>query len=332
MLLRGWLILFFSLALSAKAAEQIELIEFFGYQGIDVEAVRRALPVREGGIFDKTTRAQVREAVRRVTGGEATDVAAICCGEQGGRLLFIGLPGKSTHTFRLNAKPTGTAQLPGELSSLFAKLRQANYEASKKGGDAAAEDDSQGYALSHYPPARELQLQLRDYTRAHEGQIYYVLENCSDDDQREHAAIAVGYALRSTRQMSALVRGSRDSNAGVRDEATRAIGVLLQTDASLAKQVHAADFIEMAASGVWLDRNKASMVLDQLTTSRDLQMLAQIESRAWTPLLEMTRWRDTGHAVSPRCVLGRIRRIPEERLVDLTMGSPEAFVSAIGER
>jgi hypothetical protein len=122
MLFRGLLILFFSFIFSAEAAERIELIEFFGYQGIDVEAVRRALPVHEGEVFDKTTRAQVREAVRRVTGGDATDVAAICCGEQGGRLLFIGLPGKSTHTFRLNAKPAGTAQLPGELLPLFAKI------------------------------------------------------------------------------------------------------------------------------------------------------------------------------------------------------------------
>jgi hypothetical protein len=331
-MLRRFLAFFFSVALAAEAADRIELIEFFGYEGIDLAAVRAALPVREGDVFDGKARAQVHEAVRSVTGADATDVASICCGEHGHLLLFIGLAGKSTHTFRLNASPKGSVRLFGEILPLFAKLRQANYEASKKGGDAAAEDDSEGYALNHYPPQRELQLQLRDYTRAHEEEIYDVLENCADVAQRQHTAVAAGYAKRSPRQIAALVRASHDVDAGVRDEATRAIEVLLRADASLAKQIPAADFIEMAGSGIWLDRNKASMVLDELTNARDPELLAQIEAQAWAALLEMSRWRDTGHAVSPRCVLGRIRKIPEVQLVDLAMGSPADFLRAVGVR
>jgi hypothetical protein len=88
----------------------------------------------------------------------------------------------------------------------------------------------------------------------------------------------------------------------------------------------------MAASGVWMDRNKASMVLNELTRSRDPQLLTQIESQAWAPLLEMARWRDMGHASIPRLILGRIRGIPEERLTPLALGAPEAFLGAIGTR
>jgi hypothetical protein len=319
-------------ALAAKAGDRIDLIEFFGYQGMPVETVRQALRIREGGDFDNKMRAQVREAVKSVTGGDVTDIASVCCNESGHHVLFIGLPGESTRTFRLNAKPVGTARLPAGLLALFAKVDEAISAAIKKGGDAPQEDDSEGYALIHYPPGRTLQLQLRDYTREHEAQIYDVLENSSDGEQRSRAAIAIGYAQRSAQQIAALVRASRDSDAGVRDEATRAIGVLLRADASLAKKIPAADFIEMAASGVWMDRNKASMVLNELTRSRDPQLLTQIESQAWAPLLEMARWRDMGHASIPRLILGRIRGIPEERLTPLALGAPEAFLGAIGTR
>jgi hypothetical protein len=144
--------------------------------------------------------------------------------------------------------------------------------------------------------------------------------------------VAVGYAQRSTRQIAALVRASRDSDPGVRDESTRAIGVLLRADATLAAQIPVADFIEMAASGNWMDRNKAAMVLDELTHSRNPQLLTQIQSQAWEPLLEMARWRDTGHAVSPRLVLGRVRGIPEEQLPQVAYGTPEAFLGAIGAK
>jgi len=250
------------LARAAKAGDRIDLIEFFGYQGMDVEAVRRALPVHEGGAFDDKMRTRIREAVNTVTDGDATDVASLCCTERGNRVLFIGLPGKSTRTFQLNAKPAGATRLPAEFLALSAKLGQAIYAATKKGGDAPQEDDSQGYALIHYPPARKLQLELRDYTRAHEAQIYDALENCSRGEQRSAAAAAIGYARRSPQQIAALVRASRDIDEGVRDEATGAIGVLLRADASLAKQIPGANFIEMAGSGVWMDRNKAAMVRD----------------------------------------------------------------------
>jgi hypothetical protein len=320
------------LARAATAGDRVDLIEFFGYQGVDLEAVRKALPIREGGVFDNKMRPQVREAVKSVTGGNVTDIASICCNEQGRPVLFIGLPAESTHAFRLNAKPVGTARIAAEPLALFARLDQAIIAAIKKGGDAPQEDDSQGYALIHDPPARKLQLQLRDYIRAHEAELYDVLANCGDDDQRSKAAVAIGYASRSPRQIAALVRASRDPDAGVRDEATRAIGVLLRADAAVANQLPAVDFIEMAGSGVWMDRNKASMVLNELTRSRDPKLLAQIESQAWIPLLEMARWRDTGHAVIPRFVLGRIRNIPEEQLVPLALGPPEAFLTSIGAK
>ena len=315
--------------MAASASERIDLIEFFGYQGLDVDAVRKALPLREGGHYNDKMKAAIRETVKRVTGGEATDIAGVCCNEQHHSSLFIGLPGKSTRPFRLNAKPTGAVRLAKEFQALLAKMDKAMFAAMKKGGDASQEDDSNGYFLIHDPAGHKLQLQVRDYVRAHEAALYDVLENCSDNTQRQQAAVAIGYAERSPRQIAALLRASRDPNSGVRDESTRALGVLVESGLPLASPIPAADFIEMCASGNWMDRNKASMVLDSLTQSRDPQLLAQVEQQAWEPLMEMARWRDTGHAFWPRLILGRIRGIPDDRLLPLADGSPEAFLEAI---
>jgi hypothetical protein len=317
------------LALGASASDRIDLIEFFGYQGLDVDAVLKALPLHEGEDYDDKMKAAILEAVKRVTGGEATDVGPLCCNEQHHYVLFIGLPGKSTRPFRLNTKPTGAVRLAQDFQSLFAKEAKAEEAAIKKGGDAPQEDDSNGYALIHDPAARKLQLEMKDYVRAHEEALYDVLENCSDNWQRAQAAVGIGYAQHSPRQVAVLLRASRDPDAGVRDESTRALAVLVQSGLPLAAPIPAADFIEMLASGTWLDRNKAAWVLERLTKNRDAHLLAQIEAQAWEQLMEMARWRYTGHAVTPRVILGRIRGIPEDQLMPAAFGPSEAFLQAI---
>jgi hypothetical protein len=81
--------------LPALAGERIGAIEFYGYKGMDIAALRRTLPVREGDAYSGRTKDLIRKAVAASIGREPTDVAAICCDEQHNRLLFIGLPGGS---------------------------------------------------------------------------------------------------------------------------------------------------------------------------------------------------------------------------------------------
>jgi len=58
------------LGVAAHAAERIDLIEFFGYQGVSADAVRKALPVQEGGDYDDKTGVRIRAEVKRLTGAE----------------------------------------------------------------------------------------------------------------------------------------------------------------------------------------------------------------------------------------------------------------------
>ena len=55
----------------------------------------------EGDEYSDVTKNQIRQAVIDLTGKEPTDVAAVCCDENGKSLLFIGLPGASSKSFVL---------------------------------------------------------------------------------------------------------------------------------------------------------------------------------------------------------------------------------------
>ena len=311
-------------------ADRIASIDFYGYDGIDLPAVRAALPVVAGAELADDTADKISAAIKRATGLDATEVAAVCCDQHGATYLFIGLPGKSTREFRLNPKPTGKLRLSPELLGLLEKLGDAFFEAVKKGGDAPVEDDSRGFPMINYPPARQLQTQIREYALAHETEIYAVLERSADDYQRDQAAKAAGYTQQSPRQIEALMRATRDRDKGVRDESTRALGVLLRSGSSFAQALPSADFIDMMWSGTWMDRNKASMMLDLMTQLRDPKLLQQVRAGAWQPLLEMSAWQDASHAYFGRMILGRMQGIPEERLHALAMLDSEQFLAAMG--
>jgi hypothetical protein len=316
------------IALPAFGRDRIWDIEFFGYKGIDIEEVRKAIPVHEGDDYaGDETKKMVRQAVTGALGRDATDVQGICCNENGDRVLFIGLPGSSSKRFSYNAEPKGTARLSEEITTLQDRLNQALEAAVRKGGDAPREDDSRGYALAHDPASRSLQLKLREYALAHEGELLRVLESSADAGQRVTAADALGYARKSARQVAALVRAARDPDGDVRNEAIRALGVLASSDHRLARQIPVASFIDMINSGIWSDRNKGSFLLLELTRERDPGLLTALRSRAMDSLIEMSKWRS--HELATRFVLGRIAGIPEERLLQLVSGPLEPILEAL---
>lgn len=321
-----------ALAGSAAAADHVAYIDFFGYEGIDVAALRQALPVHAGDVFNEAAQRQIRQAVRRTARVEVTEVAGVCCDPHGATWVFVGLPGKTWREIKLNPMPDGRIRLAPELLAIMTKMEDARFDGVKKGGDAAAEDESQGYSLSHYPPAKELEMRLREYALAHEDEIYNALDSSADNYTRDQAAIAAGYTRQSPRQIQALLRATRDTDKNVRDESTRALGVLLASGSEVAKQIPAADFIEMMWSGTWMDRNKAAMVLDGLAASRDPKLLEEIHIGAWGPLMEMAAWRSPGHAAGGRSLMARVQGIKDERLPGLFDMPFDRFLAEIAVR
>jgi hypothetical protein len=325
--------LLFLLASAAFARDRIALIEFFGTKGIDTDAVRRALPFHEGDPYvPYETKRQARDTVRKVTGRDATNVDAICCTQEGDQVLFIGLPGQSSKTFAYHAEPKGGIRLSAELLSLQKRLDAAAQAATKKGGDSMGEDEDQGYALSHDPEERAFQLKLRDYALKHEDELFRVLASSSDALHREYAAGALGYARQSRRQIDALVRASGDSSDDVRNDATRALGVLLESNPALAKWIPPQGFIDMMSSGIWTDRNKGGFVLEAMTRGRDPKLLGTVRAQALEPLIEMARWRDFGHAIFARQILARIAGVPETKVNEIALGPIQALLDLLPAR
>jgi hypothetical protein len=312
---RRWPVLLLLAASTLFARDRIGEIEFFGYKGIDVESVRKALPVKVGDPLGPQTKQQVREVVRRVTGRDATDVAQVCCDKQGDTVVYIGLAGQSSRTFALNSVPTEKIQVSQELAALSQQMDEALF-AAVRSGTAAEEQPSPGYRLPKDPQARQATLAVRQYALQHEDELYRALESSSDAKQRAIAADALGFANRSERPIAALVHASRDANEDVRNNATRALLEMAQADPSVASQIPPDTFIDMLWSGIWTDRNKASGLFWILTASRDPQLLARLHTEAFDPLTEIARW-DADHAVAARMILGRIAGIPDTELFKL---------------
>jgi hypothetical protein len=294
-------------------------IDFYGYAGFDLEKVRAALPLREGDDFKDSefveTLDRIRAAITTVIGKPPTDIAVVCCDDQGGQMIYIGLPGKSIRNMPFNPTPKGPVRFPARVIDLYQQTMEASSKDVRKG--ASKEDDSKGYALSSDPELRAKQLATREYATHHEQLVLRVLALSKDAEQRIVAAHMLGYARQSKEQIQALVRAGYDSDETVRNNAIRALAVLAQSNPRLAARIPAEQFIVMLNSGSWTDRNKAGFLLDELSRGRNPRLLSRLRSQALDSLIEMARWRSRGHAGTARILLGRIAGIEETRLQQL---------------
>ena len=304
----------------AVAQEQpvpIGAIDFYGYGGIDIDKIRAALPVHIGDSFpsyeaERAVSPKIREVILRMTGKPATGVSNVRV--ENAYLIYIGLAGATMKKFPLNAAPTGSAGLPQKMLDVY---NQKMDLWSKSVAAGATDDDSNGYALSSFPELRTVELSTRDYAVQNEDLILTVLKTASDPNQRVAAADALGYAKQSPAQIEGLVAAAHDPDSYVRNGATRALGVLAESNPRTAAQIPAEPFIEMLSSESWTDRNKAGFVLESLTLGRDPKVLSALHTEALESLIEMAKWHEIGHAVSFRIILGRMGGMDEKRLNEM---------------
>jgi HEAT repeat protein len=305
-------------------------IDFFGYKGLDLGAVRAALPFHEGESFPPPKihvdglKKQVGDAVTRVIGRAPTDVAFVCCDAKQNYIVYIGLPGESYQALTFNAAPAGAVRLPKEAIKLSDRFGDAWAKAVLSGH--STEDDSAGYTLTNESKARSAELALRDYALLHEDLLFQVLSSSSDGEHRAIAAQMLGYGRQTDQQVDALVHASLDPDDGVRNNAARALEVLASAKPLVAQRIPLDVFMRLMRSGAWSDHNKASLVLVALTTTRDPRMLAQLRGEALDPLLEMARWRNIGHAEAALTVLGRMVGIEEDALNKLIDAGQTAII------
>lgn len=321
------------LASVPQGPQQIRIgeIDFFGTQGINVQKVRSVLPVRRGDEVSKIQMPRIHSgiarAVDRMVGHPPTDEAFICCDRHGDLMIYVGLGGRNTVIPRVNRAPEGSGCLPPRAVTLYEQAMAALVTAVQSGN--SGEDDSRGYSLSNDHALRRKQMAMRKYAITHELTLERALQTCRRPKNRRAAAELLGYGRKSVAQIRALVRASRDPDAGVRNNAIRALWVLAESGPNTASEIPADRFIEMLNSGVWLDRNKAGMMLMALTRARNPRLLQQLRTEALPSLIEMARWHDPGHADAYRVILGRIAGLSESRIRQLIRnGRVDAIVAA----
>jgi len=106
-------------------------VDFFGYKGVDVAAIRPALPFQQGDSFPPPKvhtdelKTQVAAAIKRIIGREPTDVAFVCCDAKQHYLVYIGLPGESYEAIAFNRAPMGDARLPKDAVKLSDAVNDA---------------------------------------------------------------------------------------------------------------------------------------------------------------------------------------------------------------
>jgi hypothetical protein len=226
-------------------------------------------------------------------------------------MLYIGF-GRKSADVALRPKPVGQLKLAPELKKLYDDF-MAILPDSLKYAAGRHEDYSKGYSLASYPPMRTIQIRMREAAIAHEEELLHVLLEAADDNQRIAAAHLTGYSRQSPRQILTLIEASRDPSDNVRNNATRALGVLAATPA-FARQIPAAPFIDKLNSSIWSDRNKGLMLLTPLTRDRNPEVLAKLKAKALPALIEMAQWQNPGHSAGPIRLLGRIAGIDESEL------------------
>jgi hypothetical protein len=308
-------------------------IDFFGTDGVNVQKLQSALPVKKGEeVTEQQTselRKRISRAVETVLGHKPTDVAMFCCDARGDLMVYIGLGGDNTAVTPFAPAPKGSRCLQQYAKHLYEAEEEATAEAVRKGD--TAEDDSAGYALSHDPVARAPELAAHEYAMTHEQSIERTLQLCGKPKDRQAAAWVLGYASRSRRQIASLVRASRDVDEDVRNNAVRALFTLARSSSEAASSIPSDTFIEMLNSGVWTDRNKAGFLLQALSSNRNPELLEQLRSRAIRSLVEMAKWQDPGHAYPYRVLLGRIAGLEETRIQQLIeTGRVDEIIAAIG--
>jgi hypothetical protein len=277
-------------------------------------------------------RKKFRNDWNTLTNVEQARVNAACC-EAGKYILYVGIREKGSPTLRFRPATKGAIRLPESIAKVGEEFQQALMEAMLKGD--AGEDDSQGHALASNPKLRAIQERYIEISAQHLGRLRVVLRESSDAGHRALAAQIIAYHANKRDIVKDLVYGISDPDGAVRNNSMRALEVLAVFAKNSPKpqiKIPIKPFIEMLNSIEWTDRNKSSIALYQLTEQRDAVILSSMRKHALPSLVEMARWKTSGHAMPSFTLLGRIGNVSEEEIQKAWSGNRESLIERILER
>ena len=293
----------------------IGTIDFFGLEMPESEAIPM-MPFKVGDDGEGAAMAMALadpDNIAALLGAKRGTAAFVCCNADGLTIAFIGLTDSDEPAVAYRDPPTEEAFLPEDMVGRYE--RSMVYVFEQAANPQGPDDMTQGHALSRYLPMREVQESFVADARDNQALLVRVLRMSVDPQHRIVAAQILGYAPDKRAIVPELVLAVRDSDGTVRNNATRALGVIASyavANPELGIDINADVFVDMLSSVVWTDRNKGLMVLEPLSRSRDAQLLATLRTRAFSALIDMCAWKNLGHA-EPACrILERVLGLPEQ--------------------
>jgi HEAT repeats/POTRA domain, FtsQ-type len=309
----SWLI-FLALLLHASQDPQfppIGIIDLYGLRNISERQVREALQIKEGDPSSVETKEAERK-LESLPGVAEAQISLVCC-DAGKAVLFVGIREKGTPSLQFRPAPQGKVRLPQDVVQAGDDIQKALSAAVTKGN--SGEDDSLGHALANDPSARALQERFVTFAARDLKLLRDVLRHSADAEHRALAAQVIAYTANKQAIVSDLIEAMRDPAEGVRNNATRALAVMAVAARQTTRQpikIAVRPFIDMLNSTEWTDRNKSSWALLRLTDKRDPAVLSEIHQKALPSLIEMARWKSSGHAYASFFLLGRVAGLPED--------------------
>ena len=311
----SWLI-FLALLLPASQDPQappIGIIDFYGLRSISERQVREALQIKEGDPSSVDEK-EVKRRLESSPGVAEARIAIVCCNE-GKTVLFIGIREKGVPALQFRPVPQGKVRLPQDVVQAGDDLLKALSAAVLKGN--SGEDESQGHALSNDPSMRAVEEQYITFAARDLKLLRDVLRHSADAEHRALAAEVIAYTANKQAIVNDLVEAARDPDDRVHNNATRALVVMAGSARQTTKQpikIPVRPFIEMLNSIEWTDRNKSSYALVRLTDKPAPAVLSEIRQKALQSLIEMARWKSSGHAQASFVLLGRVAGLPEDEI------------------
>lgn len=298
---------------------KISAIDVYGNRKVASDIIRSHINTKEGDIINPVSfkSDSIIAALKNIPGIIDANVSTVCCDAENGYSLYIGIAESDAAILKYQPASKQNVRLSAEIISAYRNFNQQVRAATLKG--EASEEYFNGYSLLTYAAARKEQSTFIVFAKQKFQELEKVLKYSKYAEHRAAVAQVIAYAADKKKVVELLLHAIKDSDENVRNNATRAIGVLaayLSESPEIKITIPAAPFIDMLNSVSWTDRNKAAMVLLELTRRRDKDLLQQIKNHAMPSVIEMARWKNRGHALFSFIILCRIAGEDESSYIE----------------